>query len=200
MTTVAVPTAGVFVLQDQEADFSAFVTRLLALAGYQSAGYSPDFTTVFVHFEDSTTQATANAAVQSAVDAHVANALYERMLERMAEVNTLRDSWMSGHFLYDGHRWDCDEKGMKNIEGTNTAAILLAAAGQSLPADFVFRDRDNNNVPANAAYMSGMGLALFKFRSDSYVASWIHKYMISQCTTLQAVTDYDITAGWPARG
>lgn len=200
MTTVAVPTAGVFVLQDQEADFSAFVTRLLALAGYQSAGYSPDFTTVFVHFEDSTAQAAANAAVQGAVDAHVANALYERMLERMAEVNTLRDSWMSGHFLYDGRRWDCDERGMKNIEGTNTAAILLAAAGQALPSDFVFRDRDNNNVPANAAYMSGMGLALFKFRSDSYVASWIHKYMISQCATLQAVTDYDITAGWPARG
>lgn len=200
MTTVAIPTTGVFVLQDQEADFSTFVTRLLALTGYASAGYAQDFSQVYVHFDDAISQAAANAAAQGAVDAHVTNALYARMVERMAEVNTLRDSWMASHFLYDGHRWDCDEKGIKNIEGTNTAAILLAAAGQSLPVDFIFRDKDNNNVPANAAYMSGMGLVLFKFRSDCYVASWIHKYMISQCATLQAVTDYDISTGWPARG
>lgn len=200
MTTVAVPTAGVFVLTDRDADFAAFVARLLALAGYSSAGYAEDFSNIFVHFEDAISQNAANAAVQGVVDTHVAEALYARMVERMEEVNTLRDSWAMSHFSYDGHRWDCDEKGMKNIEGTNTAAILLAQASQTLPVDFVFRSKDNINVPANAAYMAGMGLALFAFRSDCYLASWIHKYMISQCATLQAVTDYDITVGWPARG
>ena len=200
MTTVAVPTAGVFVLTDRGADFAAFVVRLLALAGYSSAGYTEDFSNVFVHFDDTISQNAANAAVQGAVDAHVAEALYVRMLERMAEVNAYRDTWGSSHFLYNGHRWDCDAKGVRNIEKVNTTALILANSSQDLPVGFVFRSKDNVNVPANAAYMAGMDAALFAFGNNCYLASWIHKYMISQCATLQAVTDYDITAGWPARG
>lgn len=200
MTTVAIPTAGVFVLQDQDADFSAFVARLLALTGYASAGYAQDFSQVFVHFDDTISQMDANAAAQSAVDAHVTEALYFRMLERMAEVNAYRDTWGSSHFSYDGHRWDCDAKGVRNIEKVNQTALILANANQDLPVGFVFRSKDNINVPANAAYMAGMDAALFAFGNDCYLASWIHKYMISQCATLQAVTDYDISTGWPARG
>jgi hypothetical protein len=130
----------------------------------------------------------------------MAGELLAVMQERMTHVNNQRDLWMMSHFSYGGHRWDCDDTGMRNIEGTNTSAILLAQNGQSLPADFVFRSKDNVNVPAGPAFMAAMGLALFQFRSDCYKASWIHKYMISQCATIQAVRDYDITTGWPARG
>lgn len=200
MTTVAIETAGFFKLSDRDADFSAFVERVKNVPDYASAGESADRTTVFVHFEDSVTQVVAETAVQQAVAEHTAAALYATMLERMEHVNQLRDSWMNSYFFYAGHSWDCDENGLKNIQGTNTSVALLTQVGQTLPANFVFRDRNNVNVPADAAYMAGMGLALFKFRSDCYTASWIHKYMISQCTTVAEVKAYDITVGWPDRG
>lgn len=168
--------------------------------GISYAGDQPDI--AWFHFEgdeETVNMPEVENAIDMLLNSFVSSSLVELKLETLSKINEWRDNWMLSWFPYAGHVWDCDDAGMTNIQGTNLSAILLAAGGQALPSNFVFRDRANNNVPANAAFMAGMGLALFKFRADCYLASWTHKYMVAICQTEAEVMAYNWQVGWPAR-
>lgn len=198
---------GKFLAYDRSIDVKNF--HAIAQAGLHNFGYTgisyagnqPDI--VWFHFEgdiETVNLPEIESALDIILNSFVSQSLTELKLETMEKINEKRDSWMNSWFPYAGHVWDCDSAGMTNIQGTNLSAVLLQNAGLGLPADFVFRDKANNNVPADIPFMAGLGLALFKFRGDCYKASWIHKYMVAICTTEAEVLAYDWNVGWPDRG
>lgn len=196
-----------FLAYDREVDIANF--HAIALAGLHNfeytgigtAGNQPDL--AWFNFEgdiETVNLPEIESALDILLNSYVSSSLTELKLQTLTRINEYRDSWMGSYFPYAGKTWDCDEAGMTNIQGTNLSCVLLQGAGMSLPAEFVFRSRDNTNVPANIPFMAGMGLALFKFRGDCYMASWIHKYMVAIAVTEADILAYDYTVGWPTRG
>lgn len=112
------------------------------------------------------------------------------------KVNEYRKEWLFDYFTYDDKHWDCNKDGRDNISGLNLISVLN---GGNLPPGITFRDHDNVNWPATAAYMGGMAGALLTFTNSGYVVSWNHKAAIDALTTIEEVLAYDITTGWPAK-
>mgnify|MGYP000901197208 CR=1 FL=1 len=197
---------GKFMAYDRAIDTENF--HALASGGLHNFGYtgisyaSDDPDNVSFHFEgdiDTVNLPEIHDALDRMLSGFSSGSLVELKLETLTRINQYRDNWMGSYFPYAGKTWDCDDAGMTNIQGTNLSCVLLVSAGQTLPSNFVFRSRDNTNVPANIPFMAGMGLTLFKFRGDCYMASWIHKYMIAIAITEAEILAYDYTVGWPNR-
>ena len=93
---------------------------------------------------------------------------------------------------FSGSSFDADEKGQRNL----TAWMVNIAAGITVPAGFVWRDYDNVDHPADAAFIVGLGGAVTLRGTHLYQTAWEKKAEVSALTTLEAVMGYDPTAGW----
>jgi len=99
-------------------------------------------------------------------------------------------------FDYMGHTFQSDATSIQNISGSVTFAMLLLQQGQDMPAGFIWRSKDNVDVPMTAVQLIGLGQTLFSFISTNYFVSFAHKGAIAALTDIQALLDYDSTTGW----
>lgn len=198
--TVSRNIAAAFVAANRGADMDAFCDSARAdIAGFMGAtviGGNPDQAAFLFNSGQTTAQAAA-VALDAALAAHAVVSLATLKTEKAAEINAHRDVVLFDRFPFDNKRWDCDADSRANIIGANTLAIV---GGGQLPPDFVWRDYDNNNHQATAAYMAQMGAAMFTFSATCYGASWQHKAAVQALTTAAAVRAYDFSGGWPDRG
>lgn len=97
--------------------------------------------------------------------------------------------WCYGHF------WDTAERGRANVSGM----VAGLAAGVPLPQGFVWRSKNNVNVPFTAQMLVGLGAYTLQFVNQVYGASWYIKSQIDTLTTLEAVDNFNIRShpGWP---
>lgn len=97
---------------------------------------------------------------------------------------------------YAGAKFDADGRAQRNVQ----AWQIQITAGVAIPPGFMWRDADNQEHPADAAFINGLGAAITMRGTQLYRASWAHK------ASIQALADsgdgtsllaYDITTGWP---
>lgn len=111
-------------------------------------------------------------------------------------VDELLLEYNEGGFVYQDHSYQTGEKSLRNIIGTALAASVLVSQGKDLPANFYWRDANNENVPMTAAQMIDFGMAAFSFVSSNYFNAFSHKTNIDALADVQSALDYDITTGW----
>jgi hypothetical protein len=117
-------------------------------------------------------------------------AWYKRV--KLDQISAARESKNSEPISYDGALFDADELGQRNIQAwTNTIA-----AGTNPPAGFVWRDFDNVDHPADAAFIVGLNNAIVERGTALYQASWQKKSEVEALTSIDDVIEYDATAGW----
>lgn len=106
------------------------------------------------------------------------------------EVQLDKGMWVYGYF------WDTAERGRANVSGM----VAGLAAGVPLPSNFVWRTRDNINVPFTAQMLVGLGAQTLNFVNQVYGASWYIKQQIDALTTLEQVDAFNIKShpAWPS--
>lgn len=129
-----------------------------------------------------------------------ANALEEEKSVRARAVDALRDSKLDEPILYNGVVFDADPLSVSNIEGL---ARRIERGGGLTPGWLGWRTFDNTMVWVSAtpaevlSSLYGISRALEDRRQYVMAAAWRHKDALHALPTIDAVTGYDITAGWP---
>lgn len=108
------------------------------------------------------------------------------------KIDDLREIKIYEKILYNGSYFDADEKAIRNIGNWQ----IQLAAGASVPRNFVWRDADNIDHPADASFINGLGEAITLRGSLFYQVAWQHKANIEQLTTVAEIEAYDINIGW----
>lgn len=113
---------------------------------------------------------------------------------RKQHIDAEREQRNALPIAYQGALFDADIQAQRNISAWQTQL----AAGAVLPADFVWRDANNVNHPADAAFVHGLGAAITLRGTQLYQAAWAHKVALDALTSMNAILAYDVTTGWPA--
>lgn len=98
---------------------------------------------------------------------------------RKAVIDAERATRTLEPITYAGASFDADDVAMRNVSGWQTQL----AAGASLPPGFVWRDADNADHPADAAFINGLGAAITLRGTMLYAQSWALKAAIDAATT-----------------
>jgi hypothetical protein len=93
---------------------------------------------------------------------------------------------------YSGNLFDADLEAQRNI----SAWMTNIAAGQNPPVGFVWRDYNNVDHAADAAFIIGLGNAVTLRGTQLYQTSWAKKAEIDALTTAEQVNNYDVNTGW----
>ena len=65
----------------------------------------------------------------------------------------------------------------------------MVDANINLPANFTWRDMDNNDVPITEETIKAFATAMNAFMNDCYVASWDRKAQLDAATTIEEIRD-----------
>ncbi len=110
-------------------------------------------------------------------------------------INEYREGIFEGYCTFDDKQWDCNSTSISNIMGANVLSLLN---GGNLPPDFTWRDYNNNDWPVTATYMGQLAQTIGIFYNGCYQASWQHKAVINELTSVDEVMNYDYShLLWP---
>lgn len=105
-------------------------------------------------------------------------------------VNDIRDKKLDGPITVDGVRYECGTKSMLMLLET----VATISAGIQLPAGYVWRSADNENIPHTAQTITALAVAAFKYRAGVYKKSFDLKDEIQDSSSPSSI---DIKSGWP---
>jgi hypothetical protein len=115
-------------------------------------------------------------------------------VDKWNQINAYREVILNRGLWYLGYLWNTDERSRQNITGV-TAGL---GAGIGLPANFTWRDMNNNNVPftqQQTVMLAGLTMA---YVNMVYNASWTMKNEVDSMTTLAEIDAYLIPVqAWP---
>ena len=111
---------------------------------------------------------------------------------KQEEINVMREEMLAAGLWYMGHFWDTSARARTNITGVLTGVT----AGLPLPANFVWRDNNNNNVPFTATNLVMLGGYIIQWVNVVYGYSWSMKAELDTKTTLAEIDAYTIV--WPS--
>lgn len=109
------------------------------------------------------------------------------------EVNTYRDIVLNGGVMFNGSKFDTDDRGKQNLTGI----VSAIASGITLPEGFTWRDANNIDHPMDEGDLLSFSAAMIEFTNTGYAVSWFHKNSIDALQTNDEVDNYDFTTGWP---
>ena len=99
------------------------------------------------------------------------------------DINLDRIATLDAGFTWNGNTFDAD-----NLSRTNLAGyVAMVDANISLPANFTWRDIDNNDIVLTNETIKDFATAMNTFVNDTYVASWERKANVQAATTIDAV-------------
>jgi CheY-like chemotaxis protein len=120
--------------------------------------------------------------------------LDEVVANRCAEINTLRAQKTEGGVVFQGNAFDSSEKSRCNL---TAVAAKMASPSATLQDDFVWRTSDNKNIAMTKEDVLTFHAAMTDWIYANNKASWDHKTVINDLTTIESVEAYDIQQGWP---
>jgi len=99
------------------------------------------------------------------------------------DINLDRVASLDAGFTWNGNIFDAN-----NLSRTNLAGyVAMVDANISLPANFTWRDINNNNVVLTNETIKDFATAMNTFVNDVYVTSWNRKDGIQAATTIQGI-------------
>ena len=106
-------------------------------------------------------------------------------IKKEKDINLDRANALDAGFEWEGNRFDAD-----NLSRTNLAGyVAMVDANINLPANFTWRDMDNNDVPITEETIKAFATAMNTFMNDCYVASWDRKAQLDAATTIEEIRD-----------
>ena len=121
---------------------------------------------------------------------------------KINSVNSIRDGRIAAGVLYTfpgdvpGTVQTRDLTDHRNIQANASAAQMYLLNSQPA-AEMQFRDMEDVVHTLTATEMVQMCSHVMGYGQAIYSASWAHKDAISELGTVEAVSAYDVTTGWP---
>lgn len=104
-------------------------------------------------------------------------------IKKDKDINLDRANALDAGFEWEGNRFDAD-----NLSRTNLAGyVAMVDANINLPANFTWRDMDNNDIPITEETIKAFATAMNTFMNDCYVASWERKTALDAATTVEEI-------------
>jgi CRP-like cAMP-binding protein len=116
---------------------------------------------------------------------------------KKAEIDKFRDAILGLGFTYNSHTFDSDLSSIVRLNMVLTAVN----SGITLPANFVWRDKSNVDVPTTAADLAGMVGTCIVTANAVFQTAWTKKAEVDAAVTLgqvAAVTWSDPRLNWIA--
>lgn len=88
------------------------------------------------------------------------------------EIDRLRDDAINGGVTHNGYDFDSDVTSRSNLNG----AMTSVNGGNALPAGFVWRTSDNQNLPFTSTQLMALGDAMIVHVNNAYTQSWQLKF------------------------
>ncbi len=116
-------------------------------------------------------------------------------------VDRIRSARHGQPIAYMGEFFDADVAARENISGV----LTRLTRGDGLTAGWIgWRTFDNNMVWADEpaeevlSHLRGLSCAIEDRKQALLSVAWGHKDALAELSSVEAVMEYDITAGWPA--
>ena len=116
---------------------------------------------------------------------------------KKADIDKFRDALLALGFTYNGHTFDSDLSSIVRL----IVVLISVSAGNTLPSDFVWRDKSNVDVPTTAADLAGMVGTCVVTANTIFKTAWAKKAEVDAAVTLgqvAAVTWSDPRLSWTA--
>lgn len=111
---------------------------------------------------------------------------YKALRRRVIEAK--REAAIASGVVWNGHEFDSDRQSIQNIALIST----IVALGATIPANFGWRDKNNELVPINTtAELRSFLVAIALHLRDKYVQSWSIKDLVDAAQTHEAVDAVD---------
>ena len=110
--------------------------------------------------------------------------LNQEKLSKKYEINNIRETKIKEGVTYQKLTFDSDEKSVNNLTQILTTVKLTGV----LSKDFTWRTKDNQNIPANEEFLSGLLLAMNEHKNECYKKSWELKEKVEKAKTIEEVT------------
>lgn len=123
--------------------------------------------------------------------------------QKLAALAAQYATLMGAGFVFNGHTYQIDSASQQQIAamGSLAAQVLANTPGVAAwPANFVWIDTANANVPMAASDMFAFAQATAAYVSGCVVANRAIKDAIAAAPNVAAVQALDVTANWPANG
>lgn len=110
-------------------------------------------------------------------------------------INSYRDDYYLGTqgFWFQGNLYECDALAKSNVTGAITAVVV----GATLPSNYTWRSKDNQNIPMNAQTLSAMGVSMGAYITTIFSWTWQLKAKIDSMTDVDAIQSFDPASYWP---
>ena len=112
------------------------------------------------------------------------------------EINLERAKRLKAGVSFNGRVFDSDVASMANI----TETLTMINAGVVLPEGFVWRTKDNENVPFDTVSFVEFATKVINYKNDCYIHSFNLKAQLMTLTNVEQVEAFVIDAGWPTNG
>jgi hypothetical protein len=119
-------------------------------------------------------------------------AVEARKAEKAAAIAAERERRNELPIPYAGSLFDADAKAQRNV----SAWMVSVASGVPVPPGFSWRDHENTDHPADAAFIVGLGGAITVRGTQLYQTSWQKKAALASMTTAVEVDEFDPLADW----
>ncbi len=121
--------------------------------------------------------------------------LSERKKQRSAEVNALRDTKLSGYFIYDGDMFDAHSEAVMSLLVASQDAATRLAVGERFYTEWTLYDNTRRTMTGEDFLWVVSALSAWR--------SAVHEYavLLKECVcgfeSLDALEEFDVTVGWP---
>ena len=112
----------------------------------------------------------------------------------LGKVKPMYEAKLNDGFVYMGNKYDVDDKSVMYIDIESRAA---QDPNVTWPANYAWRDYDNDLVQMGQAQMINFAYAARDHRLALQTAKWTHEAQIAALTTHDEVDAYDLEALWP---
>ena len=119
----------------------------------------------------------------------------ELKAQKKAWITAKREEVINGGITFEGHTYQTDDRSRENVSG------LVAAMGAAvpLPANFIFRDANNVDVPMTSTTLAELGGTMIAHVNTAYKTSWTLKAAVDALDENSASLQEDLDAiVWPA--
>ena len=108
------------------------------------------------------------------------------------KINVHRDGLAQGGIIFNGSPFQTDATALSNLSYWHIQIL----SGAVLPENFVWRDANNLDHPADSNFIKDLSLAITERNTQLYSASWVNKDNIEALTSVPAVEAFE--AVWPS--
>lgn len=98
---------------------------------------------------------------------------------KRSEIRKDRDISIAGGVVFNNVAFDSDQRSRDNLTG----AVAAFTAGVPLPANFVWRSADNQNIPMDMPSLVGLAATVVSHVNTQYAISWQRKAAVDAATT-----------------